>query len=75
LGAGILGFNGVALLDRPASMLKENLRQHRRLGLHIESRIALHKAMARFWARGSADESIDRSIRQQIENRPLEDLE
>ncbi len=56
-------------------MLKENLRQHRRLGLHIESRIALHKAMARFWARGSADESIDRSIRQQIENRPLEDLE
>jgi hypothetical protein len=25
-GAGILRFNGVALLDRPASMLKENLR-------------------------------------------------
>ncbi len=56
-------------------MLKDNLRQHRRLGLHIESRIALRNAMARFWARGSADESIDRSIRQQIENRPLEDLE
>jgi hypothetical protein len=75
LGGGILGFNGVALLDRPASMLKENLSDYRRLGLYIESRIALRKAMARFWARGNADESIERSMRPQIENRPLEDLE
>jgi hypothetical protein len=74
-GAGILRFNGVALLDRPASMLKENLRDYRRLGLYVESRIALRKAMARFWARGNADQSIERSMRPQIENRPLEDLE
>jgi hypothetical protein len=75
LGGGILGFNGVALLDRPASMLKDNLRDYRRLGLHVDARIALRKAMARFWARGHADESIERSMRPQIENRPLEDLE
>jgi hypothetical protein len=75
LGGGILGFNGVALFDRPASMLKENLSDYRRLGLYIKSRIALRKAMARFWARGNADESIERSMRPQIENRPLEDLE
>jgi hypothetical protein len=75
LGAGILRFNGVALLDRPASMLKENLRDYRRLGLYLESRIALRKAMARFWARGNADESIERSMRAQMANRPLEDLE
>jgi hypothetical protein len=75
LGGGILGFNGVALLDRPASMLKNNLRDYRRLGLHLESRIALRKAMARFWARGNADESIEHSMRPQIANRPLEDLE
>jgi hypothetical protein len=75
LGAGILRFNGVALLDRPASMLKENLRDYRRLGLYVESRIALRKAMARFWARGNADESIERSMRAQMANRPLEDLE
>jgi hypothetical protein len=75
LGGGILRFNGVALLDRPASMLKQNLRDYRRLGLYVESRIALRKAMARFWARGNADESIERSMRAQMENRPLEDLE
>lgn len=75
LGGGILAFNGVALLDRPASMLKTNLRDYRRLGLYVESRIAFRKAMARFWARGSADEQIERSMRPQIESRPLEDLE
>jgi hypothetical protein len=75
LGGGILGFNAVALLDRPASMLKDNLRDYRRLGLYVESRIALRKALARFWARGNADESIDRAMRPQIEARPLEDLE
>ena len=30
---------------------------------------------ARFWAWGNADESIERSMRAQTENRPLEDLE
>ncbi len=74
-GGAVLGFNGVALLDRPASMLKDNLREYRRLGLYVESRIALRKAMARFWARGNADESIDRAMRPQLERRPLEDLE
>jgi hypothetical protein len=75
LGGSVLGFNGVALLDRPASMLKDNLRDYRRLGLYVESRIRLRKALARFWARGNADESIERSMRPQIENRPLEALE
>ena len=60
-GGGVLGFNGVAWLDRPASMLKDNLRDYRRLGLYVDSRIALRKAMARFWARGNADESIERA--------------
>jgi hypothetical protein len=75
LGRGILPFNGVALLERPASMVKTNLRQYRRLGLRVESRVALRKALARFWARGNADDSIERSIRHQIANRPLQDLE
>lgn len=75
LGGGVLGFHGVALLDRPASMLKDNLRDYRRLGLYVESRIALRKTMARFWARGNADDSIETSMRPQIEKRPLADLE
>jgi len=75
LGGGILRFDGVALLDRPASMLKDNLRDYRRLGMYVESRIALRKALARFWARGDASDSIEKSMRQQLENRPLEDLE
>lgn len=75
LGGGILGFHGAALLDRPASMLKDNLRDYRRLGLYVESRIALRKALAHFWARGNASESIERSMRPQIDTRPLEDLE
>lgn len=75
LGGGILPFHGVALLDRPASMLKDNLRDYRRLGLFVEPRIALRKTLARFWARGDAGDSIERSMRPQIENRPLEDLE
>jgi hypothetical protein len=75
LGAGILGFNGVALLDRPASMLKDNLRDYRRLGLFVEARIELRKALAHFWARGNASDSIERSMRAQLENRPLEALE
>jgi hypothetical protein len=44
----ILGFDGVALLDRPASLLKANLRDYRRLGLHVDARIGLRKALARF---------------------------
>ena len=75
LGRGILGFSGVALLDRPASLLKANLRDYRRLGLHVEARIDLRKALARFWAWGDASDSIERSMRPQIERRPLEDLE
>jgi hypothetical protein len=75
LGTDILGFNGVALLDRPASMLKGNLREYRRLALFVEARIELRKALAQFWARGNASESIERSMRAQLEKRPLEDLE
>jgi hypothetical protein len=75
LGGGILRFHAAALLDRPASMLKDNLRDYRRLGLYVDSRVKLRKSLARFWARGDASESIDRSMRPQIENRPLEDLE
>jgi len=75
LGGGILGFDGAAMLDRPASMLKDDLRDYRRLGLYVEARIELRKALARFWARGDAADSIERSMRPQIENRSLEDLE
>ena len=41
-------------------MLKANLRDYRRLGLYLEARIELRKALARFWARGDAGESIER---------------
>jgi hypothetical protein len=75
LGDGALGFHGVALLDRPASMRKDNLRAYRRLGLVVEARMNLRNALALFWARASAAESIERSMRPQIENRRLEDLE
>ena len=75
LGESVLGFNAVALLDRPASMLKDNLGDYRRLGLYIDARIALRKALARFWARGKADEDIDHSMGLQKKRRPLEDLE
>jgi hypothetical protein len=75
LGGGILSFDGVALLDRPASLFKNNLRDYRRLGLYVEARVDLRKALARFWARGDASQSIERSMRPQIERRPLEDLE
>lgn len=75
LGDGVLAFHGAALLDRPASMSKRGLLEYRRLGLYVEARIALRKALARFWARGSADQSIERSMRPQLEHRPLEDLE
>jgi hypothetical protein len=37
--------------------------------------MSLRDALARFWARGDASESIERTMRPQIENRPLEDLE
>lgn len=75
LGGGILPFHAAAQLDRPASMLKDNLRDYRRLGLYVDARIELRKALARFWARGDAGPSIEKSMRPQIENRPLEDLE
>ena len=52
-------------------MLKENLRDYRRLGLYVESRIALRKATARFWARGNADESIERSTPREPASPPL----
>jgi hypothetical protein len=56
-------------------MLKDNLRAYRRLGLFVEARIELRKALAAFWARGNASESIERSMRSPLEERPLEDLE
>lgn len=72
---GLLPYHAIALLDRPASMLKHNLRDYRRLGLFIEARIDLRKALARFWARGDAGDSIERAMRPQIDARALEDLE
>jgi hypothetical protein len=56
-------------------MLKDDLRDYRRLALYADSRIALRERLARFWARGNADDNIERSMRQQLEKRPLEDLE
>lgn len=75
LGGNILPFHAVALLDRPASMLKHNLRDYRRLGLYVDERIRLRKALARFWARGNAGDDIDRSMEAQRQNRSLEELE
>jgi hypothetical protein len=63
LGGGVLGFNGVALLDRPASMLKENLRDYRRLGLYVDSRIALRPLLGARQCRRQhrpIDEAADR---------------
>ena len=54
---------------------RDQPRPYRRLGLYVAARIELRKALARFWARGDASQSIDRSMRPQIERRPLEDLE
>jgi hypothetical protein len=73
-GGAVLGFNAVALLDRPASMLKDNLRDYRRLGLYVESRIALRR---RWPASGHAETPTKASsaMRPQLEKRRLEDLE
>ena len=76
LADGLLRYHGVALLDRPASMLKHNLRAYRRLGLYLDARIELRIALARFWARGDASADIRRAMQAQVDNgRPLEDLE
>jgi hypothetical protein len=76
LGGAILRYTAVAQLDRPASMLKHNLRDYRCLGLYLEARISLRIALANFWARGNAKESIERSMQAQIKaGRPLEVLE
>lgn len=75
LGDDVLRFRAVALLDRPASVLKTDLREYRRLGLYVDARIELRKRLARFWGRGKADQDIDRSIEEQRKVKPLEELE
>jgi hypothetical protein len=75
VGNDVLRYSAVALLDRPASVAKTDLRRYRRLGLYLDARIQLRKALARFWARGRADDDIDRAMASQRESRSLEDLE
>lgn len=76
LGDGILPFHAVALLDRPGSLLKENLPAYRRLGLYVDARIRLRAQLALFWARANAEDRIRSSIEKQLEHgRSLEDLE
>ncbi|MGH2745451.1 MAG: hypothetical protein ACRDLY_01825 [Thermoleophilaceae bacterium] len=76
LGKGILPFHAAALLDRPASLLKHNLIEYRRLALYLEARIKLRAQLSNFWARANAEPRIRESIEaQQRGGRELEDLE
>ncbi len=76
LGGGVLRIDCVALLDRPTSILKHELREYRRLALHRDHRVELRKKLARFWARAKAEHVIDDEIHQQDEGgRPFESFE
>ncbi|MBA3380808.1 MAG: hypothetical protein H0T97_02925 [Actinobacteria bacterium] len=76
LGDRILPLHAVALLDRPASLLKHNLIEYRRLALYLEARIKLRAQLSNFWARANAEGRIRESIEaQQRSGRELEDLE
>jgi hypothetical protein len=76
LGKGVLAIDCVALLDRPTSILKHELRQYRRLALYRDHRVELRKKLARFWARAKAEQAIDEEIRLQDEGgRPFEDFD
>lgn len=68
LGSRLIPFEAVALLDRPSSLLKHELRQYRRLGLYRDYRFELRKKLASFWARASAAESLDRQLQKLTEN-------
>jgi hypothetical protein len=76
LGHGVLSMDSVAILDRPTSLLKHELRDYRRLGLHLDVRVELRKKLARFWARASAEKQIDDAIQKQLQaGRPFEDFD
>lgn len=76
LGDRILPFHAVALLDRPASLLKHNLIDYRRLALYLEARIKLRTQLSSFWGRANAEDTIRKSIEaQQRGGRELQDLE
>jgi len=76
LADGILAFDAVALLDRPACFPKSTLDYYRRLGLFRDQRYALRKKLARFWGRGNADKTLDEDLRVKIEREvPLEVIE
>ncbi len=76
LGGGVLQVDCVALIDRPTSILKHELRDYRRLALHRNHRVELRKKLARFWARTKAEAVIDEEIRLQDEGgKPFESFE
>ncbi|HEY7421572.1 MAG TPA: hypothetical protein VH541_06155 [Gaiellaceae bacterium] len=76
LGSGVLRLDCVALLDRPTSILKHDLRGYRRLGLYREYRVELRKKLARFWARAKAEEVLDEELRLQTDGgRPFDSFE
>lgn len=76
LAKQVVPWDAVAQLDRPTSLLKHDLRQYRVLGLVLSARFELRKQLAWFWARGSADEPLDK-LRAGLEGsgRPLEEME
>lgn len=62
LGGGALVTDSVALLDRPTSILKHELRAYRQLALYRDYRFELRKKLARFWARAQAEDYLDAQL-------------
>jgi hypothetical protein len=76
LGGALLPFDAVALLDRPASFPRHQLKDYRRLGLFRDQRYELRKKLAWFWARASADEALETDLEAKIKhNVSLERIE
>jgi hypothetical protein len=76
LGDGVMPFDCVALLDRPTSLYKHDLRHYRKLGLYVDQRFALRKKMAYFWARASASHDLDKMLEGvKRGDRPLHEIE
>jgi hypothetical protein len=70
----VFGFEAVARLDQPSSLLKDNLRDYRVLGLYRDARYVLRKRLALFWARADATDYLDHRAVLEA-NAPLERLE
>ena len=76
LGGGVLPFDAAALLDRPTSFPRHQLRDYRRLGLFRDQRYELRKKLAWFWARASAEAALATDLEAKVEhNVPLDRIE